>query len=75
MPGLKEETSDGDSTDVEEFSCQSNSLSTTSKGSTAGLKREEVFNHPHAVAPPELRDFHQASCFDNEGYESDDSYS
>ncbi|CAL1289609.1 unnamed protein product [Larinioides sclopetarius] len=78
MPGMKEETSDGDSTDVEEFSCQSNSLSIISKGSTAGIKREEVFNHPHAVvavAPLELRDFHQANCFDNEGYESDDSYS
>ncbi|XP_055942439.1 cyclic nucleotide-gated cation channel beta-3-like isoform X3 [Argiope bruennichi] len=75
MPEMKEEASDGDSTDIEEFSCQSNTLIVTSKGTVAMLNKGERFNHPHAVAPPELRDFHQASCFDNEGYESDDSYS
>ncbi|GIY44591.1 hypothetical protein CDAR_124951 [Caerostris darwini] len=69
MPGLKQSSyqSEDESTDVEEFSSQSNA----SKASL--IKKEEIFNHPHAVNSPELQDFHQANCYDNEGYETDDS--
>ncbi|GFR02148.1 hypothetical protein TNCT_232281, partial [Trichonephila clavata] len=73
MPVMKESAdfSDENSTDQEEVSSRSNTFSVTSKGSVPKCDKEEIFNHPHAI--PELADFTPASCFDNEGYEGDDS--
>ncbi|GFY45442.1 hypothetical protein TNIN_234551 [Trichonephila inaurata madagascariensis] len=65
--------SDENSTDQEEVSSRSNTFSATSKGSVTKCDKEEFFNHPHAINIPELEDFKPASCFDNEGYEADDS--